>query len=51
MEERRAYHGCEEFMHNNHNYALVAGGYNPDYLSSTEILDLDSGLMEWTKGK
>ena len=50
MEERRAYHGCEVFMQNNHNYALVAGGRYP-YLSSTEILDLDSGLMEWTKGK
>ena len=51
MEERRAYHGCSLFMHNNHNYALVAGGYNSDVLSSTEILDLDSGIMEWTKGK
>ena len=51
MEEARAAHGCVLFMHNNHNYALVAGGYNPDDLSSTEILDLDSGLMEWTKGK
>ena len=50
MEEARGYHGCEVFMHNNHNYALVSGGEYP-YLSSTEILDLDSGLMEWTKGK
>merc|ERR1712004_137985 len=29
------------------NYALVSGG---PYLSSTEILDLNSGIMEWTKG-
>merc|ERR1711860_230210 len=50
MEEARYRHGCVLFMHNNHNYALVAGGINYDYLSSTEILDLDSGLMEWTKG-
>ena len=50
MEEARAWHGCAVFMHNNHNYALVSGGEYP-YLSSTEILDLDSGLMEWTKGK
>ena len=50
MEERRAFHRCVLFMHNNHNYALVAGGYDPD-LSSTEILDLDSGILEWTKGK
>ena len=50
MEERRRLHGCSLFMHNNHNYALVAGGQYP-FLSSTEILDLDSGLMEWTKGK
>ena len=51
MEEARYGHGCSLFMHNNHNYALVAGGYNSDVLSSTEILDLDSGIMEWTKGK
>ena len=51
MEEARAAHGCVLFMHNNHNYALVAGGFNSDYLSSTEILDLDSGILEWTKGK
>ena len=50
MEERRISHGCEVFMHNNHNYALVSGGEYP-YLSSTEILDLDSGILEWTKGK
>ena len=50
MEEARRDHGCLLFMHNNHNYAFVAGGYNPD-LSSTEILDLDSGILEWTKGK
>jgi len=47
MEEARVGHGCVLFMHNNHNYALVSGGVG---LSSTEILDLDSGLMEWTKG-
>ena len=53
MEEARVGHGCVLFMHNNHNYALVSGGYYSfsGYLSSTEILDLDSGLMEWTKGK
>ena len=50
MQARRARHGCVLFMHNNHNYALVAGGSYP-FLSSTEILDLDSGIMEWTKGK
>merc|ERR1712004_110384 len=43
MEERRAYHGCVLFIHNNHNYALVAGGEYP-YFSSTEILDLNSGI-------
>ena len=51
MEEGRSRHGCSLFMHNNHNYALVAGGYKPGYLSSTELLDLDSGIMKWTKGK
>jgi len=52
MEEARAAHGCVLFMHNNHNYALVSGGALAlgDYLSSTEILDLDSGILEWTKG-
>merc|ERR1712062_738584 len=54
MEEARFYHGCAVFMHNYKNYAVVAGGYNSDtsinYLSSTEILDLDSGTLGWTKG-
>merc|ERR1711983_584570 len=44
MEEARFYHGCAVFMHNNKNYAVVAGG------SSTEILDLDSLTLGWTKG-
>ena len=49
MEEARFYHGCAVFMHENKNYAVVAGGYND--LSSTEILDLESGTLGWTKGK
>jgi len=48
MEEAREYHGCAVFMHNYKNYAVVAGG--GPYLSSTEILDLNSLTMEWTKG-
>ena len=33
-------------------YPIFAGGYgNDNGLSSTEILDLDSGTLEWTKGK
>ena len=51
MEEARGYHGCAVFMHNYKNYAVVAGGYKDNSLSSTEILDLDSGTLEWTKGK
>merc|ERR1719328_343711 len=47
MEEARGHHGCALFRHNDKNYAVVAGGYS---LSSTEILDLDSGTLEWTKG-
>merc|ERR1712062_253763 len=50
MEEARAMHGCALFRHNDKNYAVVAGGYNYNRLSSTEILDLDSGTLEWTKG-
>ena len=49
MEEARVNHGCAMLMHNKINYAIVAGGYNG--LSSTEILDLDSGTVGWTKGK
>ena len=52
MEEARGSHGCAAFMHNGVNYAVVTGGLsNGNGISSTEILDLDSGLMEWTKGK
>ena len=53
MEEARYRHGCAVFLHNYKNYAVVAGGsnYNWNYLSSTEILDLDSGTLGWTKGK
>jgi len=50
MEEGRAGHGCVLLKHNFHTFALIAGGYNHHGLSSTEILDLDSGIMEWTKG-
>merc|ERR1711982_32258 len=51
MEEARFYHGCAVFMHNNKNCAVVAGGYNSDNnLKSTEILDLDSLTLGWTKG-
>ena len=50
MEEARAGHGCSVLKHNFHTFAIVAGGGYP-YLSSTEILDLDSGILEWTKGK
>ena len=51
MEEARGWHGCALFRHNDKNYAVVAGGYNYNRLSSTEILDLDSGTVGWTKGK
>merc|ERR1712062_572632 len=51
MEEARRSHGCGVFMQNDKNYAVVAGGHNYNMLSSTEILDLDSGTLEWTKGK
>merc|ERR1719367_1630242 len=53
MEEARGEHGCALFRHNDKNYAVVAGGAGYNYnsrLSSTEILDLDSGTLEWTKG-
>lgn len=50
MEEARSRHGCALFRHIDKNYAVVAGGYNGNGLSSTEILDLDSGTLEWTKG-
>merc|ERR1712062_879283 len=50
MAEARGLHGCALFGHNDKNYAVVAGGYNYNSLSSTEILDLDSGTLEWTKG-
>merc|ERR1712062_689989 len=50
MEEARYGHGCAVIMQNDKNYAVVAGGYNDNGLSSTEILDLDSGTLEWTKG-
>ena len=51
MQEARTDHGCAVFMHNNRNYALVAGGRYSPASTSAEILDLDSGTMEWTKGK
>ena len=52
MEEARGWHGCAAFMHNGVNYAVVTGGLsNGNDISSTEILDLDSGTLEWTKGK
>ena len=55
MEEARRDHGCALFRHNNHNYAFVAGGIvattDQSTTSSTEILDLDSQVLEWTKGK
>ena len=54
LEEARADHGCAVFMHNGQNYAIVAGGLigvkNDDFLSSTEILDLNNEILEWTKG-
>merc|ERR1712029_1216634 len=51
MEEARSRHGCAFFRHNDKNYAIVAGGnIAVGLLSSTEILDLDSGTLEWTKG-
>ena len=51
MEEARSNHGCAMLMHNKINYAIVAGGYNGNGLSSTEILELDSLAKGWTKGK
>ena len=51
MEEARHRHGCAVFMHSYKNYAVVAGGEPYPYLSSTEILDLDSLTLGWTKGK
>ena len=48
MTRGRRSHGCAVFWYNNHTYALVAGGM---FASSTEILDLDSPILEWTKGK
>ena len=55
MEEARRAHGCAVFKHNNHNYAIVAGGIvspdQPTMTSSTEFLDLDSQILEWIKGK
>ena len=51
MEVTRTNHGCAVIMQNDKNYAVIAGGYNYNGLSSTEILDLDSGTLEWTKGK
>ena len=56
MKETRGYHGCAMLMHNNVNYALIAGGGHIGIgggtgLSSTEILDLDSGTLEWIEGK
>ena len=52
LEKERSNHGCTVFMHNGQNYALVAGGINKNkFLLSTEILDLDNGILEWTKGK
>ena len=55
MEEARRAHGCAVFRHNNHNYAIVAGGIvspnHPTMTSSTEFLDLDSQILEWIKGK
>ena len=52
MKEARRQHGCALFRHNNHNYVIVAGGISlQTKTSSTEILNLDSQLLEWTKGK
>ena len=54
MKEGRYGHGCAVFMHNNVKYAIVAGGQQTyDYLTSTEILDMDSGIVDswrrWTR--
>ena len=51
MKEVRRSHGCAVFRHNNHKYAVVAGNLFGPLSSSMEILDLDSQILEWTKGK
>ena len=58
LAESRAGHGCAAFIHNGQNYAIVAGGFygygnagqSYNYLSSTEILDLNNGILSWKKG-
>ena len=53
LKETRADHGCTVFIHNNgQKYAIVAGGRKGCCTySSTEILDLNNGILEWTTGK
>merc|ERR1711860_406484 len=51
MTSRRSYHGCLTFHLGRKTFGVVAGGYDhPNYLDSTEWIDLEEDSPTWTEG-
>ena len=50
MKTKRRWHGCATFHLGSKTYGIVSGGWNSNYLDSTEIIDLDQSSLTWTEG-
>ena len=50
LQQRRAVHGCATLWVGDKSYGLVTGGYDNNFLDSTEILDLQQPNPTWTNG-
>ena len=50
LQQRRTNHGCATLRVGGKSYGLVAGGYDNNFLDSTEILDLQQSNPTWTSG-
>ena len=51
MKTERHGHGCSIFQHGTKSYGIVSGGTSwPNYLDSTEMIELDQESPTWTDG-
>ena len=50
MKTARHSHGCSIFKHGTKSFGIVSGGWNGEWLDSTEIIELDQESPEWTEG-
>ena len=51
MNMERNSHGCATFHLGNKTYGIASGGWNgPDYLDTTELIDLDQTSPTWIEG-